>query len=39
MALWLYEQNGRRCNRAVAVNTGNATMCLATAVLVAAYRL
>ncbi|NCT85350.1 MAG: hypothetical protein GXC94_19535 [Comamonadaceae bacterium] len=27
MALWLYEQNGRRINRAVAVNAFNACMC------------
>lgn len=28
MALWLWEQNGRRCNRAIAVSAANATMCL-----------
>lgn len=27
MALWLHEQNGRRMNRAVAVNVFNALMC------------
>ena len=27
MALWLHEQNGRRINRAVAVNAFNAFMC------------
>ncbi|MFT7772208.1 hypothetical protein [Roseateles sp.] len=32
MALWLYEQNGRRMNRAVAVNAFNALMCGAIAV-------
>lgn len=39
MAAWLYEHNGRRMNRAVAVNVGNAAMCLATVVLIVAYRL
>lgn len=31
MALWLHEQNGRRMNRAVAVNAFNALMCGAIA--------
>lgn len=31
MALWLHEQNGRRVNRAVAVNAFNALMCSAIA--------
>lgn len=29
MAAWLWEQNGRRCNRAIVVSLGNALMCLA----------
>jgi len=39
MAAWLYEHNGRTMNRAVAVNIGNASMCLATVVLIVAHRL
>lgn len=39
MAAWLYEQNGQRLNRAVAVNIGNATMCLVTTVLILAHRI
>jgi hypothetical protein len=39
MALWLYEHNGQRCNRAVMVNVGNAVMCLATSVLIGWHRL
>ncbi len=38
MALWLYEHNGRRRNRAVWVNVGNATMCLCTALLIGWHR-
>jgi hypothetical protein len=38
MAAWLYEQNGQRMGRAVAVNLGNATMCAVTVVLIAAQR-
>jgi len=38
MAAWLYENNERRLNRAIAVNIGNALMCLATLVLIALYR-
>ena len=38
MAAWLYEGNGRRVDRAVLVNFGNAAMCLATVLLIAAYR-
>lgn len=38
MAAWLYEHNGRRIDRAVAVNIGNAGMCLATLLLIVAYR-
>lgn len=39
MAAWLYEHNGQRLNRAIAVNIGNATMCVATVGLIVAYRL
>jgi hypothetical protein len=39
MAAWLYEHNGRVMNRAVAVNIGNASMCLATVVLIVIHRL
>lgn len=39
MAAWLYEQNHRRVNRAIAVSIGNALMCLGTSVLIVAYRL
>ena len=38
MAAWLYEHNGRRLNRAIAVNSCNSLMCLATSVLIVAYR-
>lgn len=38
MAAWLYEQNGRCMNRAIAVNIGNAGMCLAAVLLIATYR-
>jgi hypothetical protein len=39
MAAWLYEHNGHRLDRAVALNTGNAVMCVASVVLIAWYRL
>ena len=39
MAAWLYEHHGRRMNRAIVVNIGNATMCAATALLIVWYRL
>jgi len=39
MALWLWEQNGRRCNRAIAVNAGNAAMCLAIVAVIVWTRL
>jgi hypothetical protein len=39
MAAWLYEGNGRRLNRAALVCAGNATMCLATVVVIAWQRL
>lgn len=38
MAAWLYEQNGRRVNRAVAVNACNASMCLLTLLTIMVYR-
>ncbi|HWH73082.1 MAG TPA: hypothetical protein VNV16_02325 [Methylibium sp.] len=38
MAAWLYEQNGQRMGRAVAVSLGNASMCAATVALIAAQR-
>jgi len=38
MAAWLYEQNGRHLNRAIAVNIGNASMCLSTVVLILVHR-
>lgn len=38
MAAWLYEQSGRRANRAAAVNLGNALMCAAAVALIAWYR-
>lgn len=38
MALWLHEQNGRRVNRAVAVNAFNACMCGAIAASIAWLR-
>jgi hypothetical protein len=39
MAAWLYEHNGRRVNRAIAVNMGNAAMCVATVAVIVVYRL
>ena len=39
MAAWLYEHNGRRLNRAIAVSACNALMCLAISMLIVAYRL
>ncbi len=39
MAAWLYEHNGRRLNRAIAVNACNSLMCLATVILIVAYRM
>jgi hypothetical protein len=38
MAAWLHEHNGRRANRAMAVNVCNTLMCLTTSVLIVAYR-
>lgn len=39
MAAWLYEQNGRRLNRAILVNVCNATMCVAISATILFYRL
>jgi hypothetical protein len=39
MAAWLYEHNGQCMNRAIAVNLGNATMCVCTCALIVACRL
>lgn len=39
MAAWLYEHNGQRTSRAVAVNIGNAIMCLATVIVILWFRL
>lgn len=38
MAAWVHEHNGRRCDRVVALNLGNALMCAATIALIAFYR-
>lgn len=38
MGAWLYEHNGGRINRAIAVNIGNATMCLVTVLVITAHR-
>jgi hypothetical protein len=38
MAAWLYEQNGQTFNRAVAVNIGNAFMCVLTTAVIAWLR-
>lgn len=38
MAAWVHEHNGRRCDRVVALNAGNALMCGATIVLIVLYR-
>jgi hypothetical protein len=39
MAAWLYEHQGQRWNRAVAVNLVNASMCASTFAVIAALRL
>jgi hypothetical protein len=39
MAAWLYEQQGQRWSRAMAVNLANAAMCTATFVVIAALRI
>jgi hypothetical protein len=38
MAAWLYESNGQRFSRAVAVNLSNASMCAVAVSLIAAHR-
>jgi hypothetical protein len=38
MAAWLHENNGRRVNKAVLVNAGNAVMCLATVLMILQHR-
>lgn len=38
MAAWLHEHNGRRFDKAVLVNIGNATMCLATVLVILQHR-
>jgi hypothetical protein len=38
MAAWLYEGSGRRLERAIIVNIGNATMCLGVTLLILAHR-
>lgn len=38
MAAWLYEHNGRRVNRAIAVNLCNTMMCLTMSIVIVAYR-
>lgn len=38
MACWLYENNGQRVDRAVAVNLGNALMCAVTLLVILWYR-
>lgn len=39
MAAWLFEQNGARLNRAIAVNVANACMCISTVAVIVAFRL
>lgn len=38
MAAWLYEGAGRKLNKAILVTAGNSVMCLATCVLICAFR-
>jgi len=38
MAAWLYEHNGRRCNKAILALCGNTVMCAAGCVLIVVYR-
>lgn len=38
MAAWLYEDNGRRCNKAVFVVVGNALMCIVTCCMILVHR-
>lgn len=39
MSIWLWENNGRRCNMAIAASGGNALMCLLVIAVVAWTRL
>jgi hypothetical protein len=39
MAAWVHETNGRRLDRGVVVSVGNASMCVATTVVIVACRL
>lgn len=39
MAVWLWENNGRRCNGATVASSGNALMCLAIIAAIALTRL
>lgn len=39
MAAWLYEHNGQRVNKAIAVNAANAAMCAVTAGVILLHRL
>lgn len=39
MAVWLWENNGRHCNAAIAASGGNALMCLAIIAVIAWTRL
>lgn len=38
MAAWLYENNGRRINKAVLVNASNTCMCLAVTLVILLHR-
>jgi len=38
MAVWLYEEDGRRMNRAIGLSLCNAAMCAAAVVLIVFYR-
>lgn len=38
MAAWLHEHNGRRFDKAVLVNIGNATMCFLTVLVILQHR-
>ena len=39
MAAWLYEHNGQRLDKAIAVNIGNSAMCLITTAVIIWFRL
>jgi hypothetical protein len=39
MAAWVYEHNGKRCDRVVLLSLVNAIMCFAAIVLIVAYRI